>query len=87
MCLYDIAAKYSKLLEAAHAHIDDNRYDIEKKLETSSNWTSQISNEAVVSLLLLRTKFVWAVLMCLYDIAAKYNKLLEAAYAHIDDNR
>ena len=28
MCLYDIAAKYNKLLEAAYAHIDDNRYNI-----------------------------------------------------------
>ena len=28
MCLYDIAAKYNKLLEAACAHIDGNIYDI-----------------------------------------------------------
>ena len=25
--------------------------------------------------------------MCLYDIAAKYNEPIEAAYANIDDNR
>ncbi len=28
MCLYSIATKYNESLEAAHAHIDDDRYDM-----------------------------------------------------------
>ncbi len=29
----------------------------------------------------------WAVLMCLYNIATEYNGQLEAAHAHIDNDR
>ncbi len=28
MCFYSIAGKYNDPLEAAHAHIDDDRYDM-----------------------------------------------------------
>ncbi len=30
MCLYSVAAKYNVPLEAAHAHIHDDRYDMVK---------------------------------------------------------
>ena len=51
----------------------------------SPYWTSHISYETVASL--LRTSAVWAVLMCLHCITAEYNGSLEAAHAHIDDDR
>ena len=51
----------------------------------SSNWTSQISHEAVASL--LSKQSVCAVQMSLYSIAAKYNGPLEAAHACFDDDR
>ena len=53
-------------------------------LRASPNWTSQMSYEAVASL--LRTQSVWAVLMCLCSICAEYNGPLEAAHDHIDDD-
>ncbi len=49
------------------------------------NWTSQISYEAVVSLLLAPSTF--AVQICFMDIITKYNGSSEAAHAHIDDDR
>ncbi len=51
----------------------------------SSKWTSQISYENVASL--QHTQAVCAVQMTFYSIAAKYNGPLEAALAHIDDDR
>ena len=54
-------------------------------LPARSDWTSQISYEAVASLLLLQS--VWATLMCFYSITDKSNETLEAAHAHIDDDR
>ena len=54
-------------------------------LPARSDWTSQISYEAVASL--LRLQSVWATLMCFYSIVAKSNETLEAAHAHIDDDR
>ena len=52
-------------------------------LPASLNWTSQISYEAVASLLLAPS--TCAVQICLMDIVAKYNGSSEAAHAHIDD--
>ena len=49
------------------------------------DWTSQISYNVVASL--LRAQSFWAALMSLYSIAAEYNGPLEAAHAHIDDDR
>ena len=55
-------------------------------LLASPHWTSQISYEAVVSLLSKQSFF--DVLMCLYSIATDYNGPLEAAHAFIiDDDR
>ena len=54
-------------------------------LRVSSEWTSQISYESVASL--QHTQAVCAVQICFYSIAAKYNGPLEAAHAHIDDDR
>ena len=54
-------------------------------LRVSSEWTSQISYESVASL--QHTQAVCAVQMSFYSIAAKYNGPLEAAHAHIDDDR
>ena len=51
----------------------------------NSNWTSQITYEAVASL--LPKQSVCAVPMSLYSIAAKYNGPLEAAHTFIDDDR
>ena len=53
-------------------------------LLASSNWTSQISYEAVASLLQLQS--VCAVLRSFIPIIAKYNGSLEAAHARIDDD-
>ncbi len=58
---------------------------IHDALRVSSEWTSQISYESVASL--QRTQAVCAVQMSFYSIAAKYNGPLEAAHAHIDDDR
>jgi len=83
MWLYSIATKYNGPLEAVHAHIDYDRYDmVEWEQTSSSNWTSQMSYVVVASL--LRSQSIWAVLMCLYSIATKYNGPLEAVHAHID---
>ncbi len=54
-------------------------------LPARSDWTSQISYDAVA--MLLRPQSVWATLMRFYSIAAKSNETLEAAHAHIDDDR
>ncbi len=54
-------------------------------LRVSSDWTSQISYESVASL--QHTLAVCAVQIRFYSIAAKYNVLLEAAHAFIDDDR
>ncbi len=51
----------------------------------SSKWTSQISYVNVASLQDMQA--VCAVQMSFYSIAAKYNGPLEAAYAHINDDR
>ena len=51
----------------------------------SSHWTSQISYEDIASLLLKLS--VCAVLMSFASIIRKYNEPLEAAHAHIDDDR
>ncbi len=50
-----------------------------------SNWASQISYDVVTSF--LATQSDWAVLMCLHTIATKSDGLLEAAHAHIDNER
>ena len=49
------------------------------------NWTSQISYEAVASLLLKQS--VCAVLMYMHTITAEYNGPLEAAHSSIEDDR
>ncbi len=54
-------------------------------LRVTSEWTSQISYESVASL--QHAQAVCAVQMSFYSIAAKYNGPLEAAHAHIDDDR
>ncbi len=54
-------------------------------LPTSPNWTSQISYEAVACLLLAPS--ICAVQICFMDAIAKYNGSLEAAHAHIDEDR
>ena len=54
-------------------------------LRVSSKWTAQISYESVASL--QHTQAVCAVHMSFYSIAVKYNGPLEAAHAHIDDDR
>ena len=51
----------------------------------SHNWTSQISYFEVASN--VSSQSVCAVLMCLYDIATDCNGPLEAAHAHIHDDR
>ena len=51
----------------------------------NTNCTSQISYEAVASLLLAPS--ICAVQICFMDIIAKYDGSSEAAHAHIDDDR
>ncbi len=77
MCLSTIAAEYNEPLQAAHAHIDDDRYvtgicgaATQPKLDLSDQLRS-----------------ILAVIMCLCTIAAKYNVPLQAACANIDDDR
>ncbi len=46
--------EYNDPLEAAHAHIDDDRYDKDVWTSPASlDWTSQFSYELVASLLLI----------------------------------
>ncbi len=54
-------------------------------LPARSDWTSKSSYEAVA--LPLRPQSVRATLMYFYSIAAKSNETLQAAHAHIDDDR
>ncbi len=54
-------------------------------LPAGPNCTSQISYEAVASVLLAPSTF--AVQLCFMDIIAKYNGTSEAPHAHIDDDR
>ncbi len=54
-------------------------------LRASPNRTSQISYDAVASLLRMLADL--AVLFSFPSIATEYNGPLEAAYAHIDDDR
>ncbi len=42
--LVSIAANYNESLEAAHAHVYDDRYD---RADDVPNWTSQISSDGV----------------------------------------
>ncbi len=49
------------------------------------NWRSQISYEAVASI--LSTQSVCIVLMCLHSIATEHNGTQKAAHANIDDDR
>ncbi len=53
-------------------------------LPASPNWSSQISYEAVASVLLASSTF--AVQICFMYIIIKYNGSSEAAHAHIDDD-
>jgi len=70
MSLYSIAAKYNETLEAAHAYIDDDRYDVVEWWAVGQlNWTSQISYEFIASLHHMQS--ICAVQMSLYSIAAK----------------
>ncbi len=81
-----IVTKYNGPLGAAHAHIDDVRYDmVELGLLVGPNLTSESSYDIVASL--PRYLSVWAVLIYFVTIVTKYNGLLEAVHAHIDDVR
>ena len=53
MCLYNIATEYNGPLEATHAQIDVDRYDMVEcgAAGKPTLWTSQISYETVASLL------------------------------------
>ncbi len=55
MCLQRITAEHNEPLAAAHACIGDDRYDLVEYVlmlcAAGPHWTSQISYEAVASLL------------------------------------
>ncbi len=84
------------MVEAAHALIDDTRYDVMwldmyMYLQASpydhmySYSTSQMSYDVVASL--LRMLSDWAVVIYFVTIATNYIEPPEAAHARIDDDR
>ncbi len=86
MCLYSIATDYNGSLEADQAHNGNDRYDMMIECGSASSsltWTSsgQLRGCSIGSTIATR------MLMCLYSIATDYNGSLEAAQAHIDDDR
>ncbi len=93
MCFYAIAAEYNGPLEAADAHIDDDRYDMvelgpagQPKLDLSdqlrrcSNPSTNATRLSSANVLLCNRRQEDSVLMCFYTIAFKYNGPLEAAH-------
>ncbi len=77
--------KHYKRLMRILTTIDTIWLNVMLPARSRSDWTSQSSYEAEA--LPLRPQSVWATPMCFYRITAKSNETLEAAHAHIDDDR
>ena len=84
--MYIIAMENKKSLEAGHAHIDDDRYDsVDRGAagQPTMDLSIQLCGCSIASKYAIRLRS----LMCLYRIAMEHNGQLEAAHAHIDDDR
>ncbi len=80
-----IATKYNGPLEAAHAHIDDDRNDM-VECGAAGQPKSDISDQLRRCSFFLRMLADRAVLFGFFSVTEN-NGPLEAAHAHIDDDR
>ena len=88
MSFYSIAAKYNGPLEAAHAFIDDDRYDMDSWCAAGELKMDLSDQQRVYSIASTYTsRLRSANVFLFYNIAAKYNGPLDAAHAFIDDDR
>ncbi len=84
------ANNYNGPLEAAHAHIDDDRYNmvwLNALLMASPHWSSKRSYDDVASVSCIHAIRLSSANLLYPTIANNYNVPLEAAHAHIDDDR
>ena len=86
MSLFTITNEYNEPLEAAHARIDDDRYDSEE-CAAAGQPALDLSNQLQTVASLLHQQSFCAVQMSLFTIATEYNEQLEAAHARNDDDR
>ena len=87
ICFFPFATKYNEPLAAVNLDGDDDRYDIVGcgAALAGPHWTSQISYEAVASV--VRELSLFEALMCLFSIAAEYNEPLAGVNRDSDDDR
>ncbi len=87
MRFHSVATKHNALRDTALAHIDEDKCDM--AVFTAASQSKFGPHQAIYefSASLLRLQSVWTVLMRFHCIANEYYGPLEAAHAHMDDDR
>ena len=89
MCFFTICTNTIAPLASVNCDNDDDRYDIvgcgAAGQPATGVWTSQISYEAVASV--VRELYVFEALMCFYTICTKYNAPMPSNNSDSDDDR
>ncbi len=87
MRFHSVATKHNALRDVALVHIDEEKCDM--AVFTAASQSKFGPHQAIYefSASLLRLQSVWTVLMRFHCIANEYYGPLEAAHAHMDDDR